>query len=107
MARRIGSVPSRMRRRPADPRPPAISVVRLEVQTTVEARDLVAVAVEHERRPAPGEQATLADAPLRRLAPARMVHLRVHVGIEAVLAGVGGLPGDGWLILDQADAHDR
>ncbi len=73
----------------------------------VEARHLLAVAVERQRRPALGQQSALADAPFGRLAPARMIDLRVDVGIEAVLAGVLLLPGDRRLLVGEADAHDR
>src|SRR6516162_3627704 len=42
--------------------------------------DLLLIAVEHQRR----TPARFADALLRGLAPARMVHVRIHVGVKAV-----------------------
>ena len=45
------------------------------------------VAVEHQRRALLREQVALADAALGGLAPARVVDLRVDVGVEAVLLG--------------------
>src|SRR5439155_14240432 len=57
-------------------------VILPEVQSSVEARDLIAVAVEHQRL-APEE---LADAPLGGLGPARMIDRRIHVRVEAVFA---------------------
>src|SRR4051812_40005004 len=50
-----------------------------EVHVGIERGDLLGVAVEHERVAAE----ELADAPLRRLAPARMIDRRIDVGIEA------------------------
>src|SRR3954447_7934121 len=55
------------------------SVVFLEIHLVVEARHLIAVAVEHQCR----AFAELAQPALARLAPARMVHVRIHVRIEA------------------------
>src|ERR1700722_5626799 len=75
------------------------SEIPLQVHAGVEARHLGAVAVEHQRL-APEE---LADAALRRLAPARVVHRRVDVRIEAVLAGRLVLPGVHRLLLDEAN----
>jgi len=54
-----------------------------QVHAGVEAGHLLGVAVERQRRAA----SDLADPSLRRLAPARMVDRRVHVRVEAVLAG--------------------
>src|SRR5689334_19531213 len=69
------------------------SVELLQVHAGIELADLGFIAVEHQCRPALGEQAgealAIADATLARLAPARMVDLRVHVRVEAVFAGVG------------------
>src|SRR5712692_386543 len=73
----------------------------LQVHPCVHRRDLIAVAVEHERLPAPH----FGNTALRRLAPARMVDLRVHVRIEAVLAGGGPVPGGLGLLRRQADLH--
>ena len=48
----------------------------------------------------------ITDAPLGRLRPARMIHLRVHVGIETVFIGVHDPPGVLGFFFDKADAHD-
>lgn len=51
----------------------------------IEACNLFRITVEGQRIvPAAAEKAAFADPVLRRLAPARMVDGRVHVGIEAV-----------------------
>src|SRR5439155_23491670 len=73
----------------------------LQVHTRVHRRDLIAVPVEHEGLPA----THLGNAPLRRLAPARMVDLRVHVRVEAVLTRGGLVPGGLGLLRGQADLH--
>src|SRR2546428_2994412 len=78
-------------------------VERLQIHPRVERRDLVRVAVEHERL-APAE---LADAPLGGLAPARVVDGGVHVGVEAVLLRRRLVPGRLRLLLGETDAHDR
>src|SRR5262249_19285460 len=43
---------------------------------------------------------------LFRLAPTRMIDVRVHVGIEPVLVGRSQVPGCWWLLLDKRDLHD-
>src|ERR1051326_1327969 len=71
-----------------------------EIHAGVERRDLVAVAVEHLRLVALEE----ARQPLLgRLAPARMVDRRVHVGVEPVLVRRLQLPGVHRLFLDEPD----
>src|SRR5882757_6354531 len=94
MARRIGSGPRTKRRQRAAGgwRAAAMSVVGLEIEARVEARHLLAVTIERKRGPPLGKEPALADAPLARLAPARMVDRRVDVGKEPVLAGVLLLP---------------
>src|SRR5687768_14446024 len=67
-----------IRRRMTLPAPPLI--VLLQVEPGVERGDLVAVAVEHQRRP----PYQLTDAALAALRPARMIDRRVDVGVEAV-----------------------
>src|SRR5215510_8600063 len=52
----------------SEAKPGEASEILPQIHARVEARDLVAVAVERQRRPAP----ELADAPLALLAPARM-----------------------------------
>src|SRR5262245_18621238 len=60
-----------------------------QIHPRVERRHLIGVAVERERLAA----AELADPALGGLTPARMVHGRVHVGIEAVLLRRLAAPG--------------
>src|SRR5262245_55255598 len=72
------------------------SVVSPEVHAGVEARDLVGVAVEHERL----AREELADSPLLRLTPARVIDGRIHIGVEAVLVRVVLLPRIQRLFLD-------
>src|ERR1035438_4769719 len=60
-------------------------VILLEIHPVVQAGHLVAVAVEQEGWPF----AEFGQPPLTRLAPPRMVHLRIHVGIEPVFARIG------------------
>src|SRR5262245_40357104 len=74
----------------------------LEVHAGVEGGDLIPVAVEHERVAA----LQLADATLRRLAPPGVAHFRVHVRVEAILAGSGFIPGRLRLVGREPDAHD-
>src|SRR5262249_21430374 len=78
------------------------SVQLSHVHSGVERRALVLVAVEH-RRLAPPE---LADAPLRRLAPARVIHGRIDVGVEPVLLGRGRIPRRLGLLVDEPDPDD-
>ena len=59
------------------------SVIFLQVHAGVEAGDLVLITVEHEGI----ALEDFAEATLFGLAPARMVDVGIHVGIEAVLAG--------------------
>src|SRR5229473_6529062 len=79
-----------------------VLVELLQVHPRVHRRDLIAVPVEHEGLPA----THLGNASLRRLAPARMVDLRVHVRIEAVLARRRLVPGGLGLVRGQANLHD-
>src|SRR5690349_17583499 len=79
-----------------------MSEVRPQIHAGIEAGDLIAIAVERQGRPAlRQEAATLADAPLGCLAPARVVDLRIDVRIEAVLARILLIPGGRRLLVDQ------
>src|SRR3989337_1658681 len=78
-------------------------VESLQVHPRVERRDLVGVAVELQRV-APAQ---LADAPLRRLAPARVAHLGVDVRVETVLVRRGLVPGGLGLPGGEPDAFQR
>src|SRR5215218_3895905 len=78
------------------------SVVLPQIHPCVHRRDLVAIPVEFERRPLQ----ELADPALLRLAPARVIDLRVHIRVEAVLPGLRLLPGRTRLALDETNADD-
>src|SRR5260221_7228456 len=80
--------------------------VAMQVEALVQARDLVGVAVEHQRRLARSEK-TAPDAPLGRLAPARVSDLRVHICIEAIFARRRSPPGVDGLVFGVADLDDR
>src|SRR5262245_15280791 len=79
------------------------SIELAQVHARVERGHLVGVAVEHERLAA----AELADAPLGGLAPARVIDRRIDVGVEAVLARLGLVPGGIVLLAHKAGAHCR
>src|SRR6188472_1541699 len=79
------------------------SVVLLQIQTGIEALDLFGVAVEHQSL----ALEELADSTLARLAPAGMVHVRVHVRIEPVLLRRRQLPAVHRLSFGEPDLHDR
>src|SRR5689334_667919 len=73
------------------------------VETLVEIGDKFAVAVEHQSRAAFAS----ADQFFARLAPARMRHLGIDVGPEAVLGGLQLLPHALWPLVDEGKLHDR
>src|SRR5216684_5038458 len=79
------------------------SVIFLQIRPVVHACNLIAVAVEHQRR-APQE---FPDAPLFRLAPPRMIHVGVYIRIESIFMLVGNVPGSGRLVLHKPDFHQR
>src|SRR5262249_12703319 len=62
--------------------------IRSQIHAAVKMRHLLRIPVERQRRPA----TQLADSTLGRLAPAGMVHRRVHIGIESILAGCDNVP---------------
>src|SRR6187551_847143 len=74
-----------------------------EVHSGVEALNLVGIAVEHLGL-AVGDET--GQPLLASLAPARMVHGRVHVGVEPVLVAGHRLPGVDRLLLDEAHPDD-
>src|SRR5215475_341314 len=76
----------------------------LEVHPGVEARYLIAVAVEEHCLPS-GEE--IGDASLLLLALVRVVDGWVHVRVKAVLIGVGVLSRGLRLLLDEANSYDR
>src|SRR5690349_7003735 len=70
------------------------SEIHPQIHAVVEAGNFVGIAVEGQGGVATGtKKAAFADAPLGRLAPARMVDSRIDVGIETVLLRIGDLPG--------------
>src|SRR5690349_20517374 len=73
------------------------------LEPLVDAGDVVGVAVEQERRAALAG----ADVLLARLAPARMRHLRIDVGPEAVLGALQRFPETLWPLVGEAEARDR
>src|ERR1043166_406001 len=79
------------------------SVVLAQIHAGVETGDLV-VSVEHQRLM---RFEKLRQAPLTRLAPARMIHIRIHVGVETVFARAVQVPRCWRLIFDESDFHDR
>src|SRR5688572_31153246 len=76
----------------------AASEVAPEIHAGVEALNLVGISVEHFSAPV-GDEAR--QPLLARLAPAWMVHGRVHVGVEPVLVARHGLPRVERLLLDE------
>src|ERR1051325_431688 len=74
-----------------------------QVHALIQRRDLVAVAIKRKRF----ALQEFSDAPLGRLAPARVIDLGVDVGIEAVLRRSGLHPGRGRRLLDEANLHDQ
>src|SRR5262245_7777737 len=80
-----------------------LSIVLFQIHSLVQARDLLAVAVEHESLAAE----EFADAPLGRLAPSRVINFRVDVGVKAVLLGLHRVPSGRRLLLHKAELDDR
>src|SRR5579883_1061338 len=60
--------------------------ILFEIHACVEACDLISVAVKHQCRPLARENG-VSDAAFFGLCPARMIDVRVHVGIKAVFVG--------------------
>src|SRR5262245_11778606 len=78
-------------------------VVAIEIHPGVEARDLIGVAVEHERLAPAG----LADPLLGRLAPPRVIVVGIDVRQEAVLLGRVLVPRRTRLLVGERDLDDR
>src|SRR5688572_11212659 len=75
----------------------------LALEVGVEARDELAIAVEQARR----HPLIAAEQPFRRLAPARMRDLGVHIGPEAVFAALDLFPEADGTAVGEGDAGDR
>src|SRR6476661_5991655 len=73
------------------------------VQTFVQIGDVLVVTVEQERRP----PLAGADDLFARLAPARMRHLRIDVGPEAILRRLQCLPHALRTLVGETETHDR
>src|SRR6266446_7701806 len=79
------------------------SVVFLQIHAGVKAGHLIPVAVEHqgvalEKFP---------EASLLGLAPARMIHCWLHIGIETVFVGSEAIPRRGRLLFLKTNFHQR
>ena len=72
--------------------------ILLQVHAAVQASHLIAVAVEHLSRRI-FEESRQADFP--GLAPARVIHLGIYIGIEAILMRVCDVPGCRRLVFDE------
>src|SRR5271166_5442571 len=77
--------------------------ILFQIHSGVQAGDLIGVAVEHQGR----ALEEFAEPAFFGLTPARMIHIRIHVGIETVLHGSGNVPGIQRLAVGEANAHDR
>src|SRR5580765_57719 len=78
-------------------------VVLFQIESRVETLDLLGVAVEHQRL----ALEELADAAFARLAPARVIDVRIDVRVEAVFLRRRVLPGVERLPLGEPDPDDR
>src|SRR3974390_2805044 len=74
------------------------SMVFLQVHAGVEAGNLVFITIEHERF----AHEDFAKAAFAGLAPARMIHVGIHVGVKAIFRGRVKAPGSGRLVLHKA-----
>src|SRR5690606_20753140 len=86
------------------------SVVLDQVEPGVEGRHFLGVAVEHQRRLPAGDQrakTAAAEHALARLAPPRVVDVRIHVRVEPVLVRRGHVPRGLRLALGEVDTDDR
>src|SRR5580693_9851672 len=79
------------------------SIIFLQVHAAVHARNLIAVAIEHQGWPPP----EFTQAALRGLRPARMVHTGVHIRVKAIFARVRDVPSSRRLLLHEPNPHQR
>src|SRR5690606_35264346 len=93
--------------RPASTRP--ASKPFPQIHPRIKRPHLLPVAVEGPGRNPVGEQPVpgAGDAALGLLAPARMVHVRIDVAVEAILLGLQAIPRGRRHALGKADLHDR
>src|SRR5690348_12859918 len=76
--------------------------ILFQIHPAIQAGDLIAIAIEHEGW-------TLGEFPqpaLSGLAPARMIHIRIHVGIKAVFSRSRQTPAVDRLLVGEMNAHD-
>ena len=55
----------------------------------------------------PGNVSFTPYTAFRRLAPAGMINVRIHVAVPPVFPGVGQIPGRGWLLFSEGDSRDE
>ena len=65
-------------------------------------RNVIGVAIKHERL----SLEEFSDATFTSLAPSRMIHFWVHVGIKTIFVGCSFLPSSRGLLLDKTDSDD-
>jgi len=78
------------------------SEVTTQIHALIQAGDLVGVTVEHQCLAPLGEEA-IADVAFTGLAPARMIHLRIHVRVETIFIRRQHRPGVARLLLQEGD----
>src|SRR5256885_9884745 len=81
----------------------AVLVELLQVHAVIQRSNLIAIAIE--RQCLAAEE--LSQPVLRGLAPARVFHRRIHVGIESVLVRRGVVPSGRRFFFLAFDLHDR
>src|SRR5580700_2826822 len=77
-------------------------VIFLQIHAAIHASHLIAVSIEQQRF----ALEYLTQAALRSLAPARMIHVGIHVGIETILVGSRAIPSGGRLTFGEANFYD-
>src|SRR5215469_10728183 len=77
--------------------------ILFQVHSRIHRGDLIAISVEYQRL----ALKEFANPALCRLTPARMIHCRVHICVETVLARCSFYPGCNGLFLDKAYLRDR
>src|SRR5205085_5324992 len=78
-------------------------IVLLQIPAVIKTRHLVAITVEHQC----GALTKFANAPFRRLAPARMVNVGIYVRVKTVLAGRCLVPCSRRLIVHKFNFDNR
>src|SRR6516162_7246125 len=78
-----------------------------QIHIGIEARDLVGIAIEWQRRVALGEEPALANFAFGLLAPTRVIDFRIHVRVETIFVGVLFVPTGRRHFRNQPDPHDR